>query len=162
MSSGLDSSGSRSSVNGPWGRSLRAVTANAKPRPPRASARRTPSSWFWPPSAYSTASPSADAVVTASATAIWRVALRSALALMRLLDATADEQQGRDPDEQRDQPFRDRADAAQREPARIIGVGQVAHVPDDGVDLMVGERVGPEHRHLARSGADRLGDLQGG
>ena len=56
----LDSSGSRSSVNGPWGRSWRAITTNAKPSPPSANASRTPSSWVSPPSAYSTASPSAD------------------------------------------------------------------------------------------------------
>ena len=50
----------------------------------------------------------------------------------------------------------------EREPARVVGVGQVPHVPDDRIHLVIGERVGTEHRHLPGAGAHRLGDLERG
>src|SRR5689334_19749300 len=65
-----------------------------------------------------------------------------------------------DADDPGDVALGDGTDPAEREAARIGGVLEVAHVADDRVELVVVEHVVVEHRHLSRSDADRLRDLQ--
>src|SRR5262245_46549445 len=74
-------------------------------------------------------------------------------------DPPDDDDDGADADDPDHVPLGDGADPPEREPARVLGVLEVEHVPDDGVQLVLVEHVVVEDRHLPRPRSDRLRDL---
>src|ERR687897_1803788 len=156
------------------------------PMPPRVSASRTPSAWGWPPCQYTTARAMAASMATtndaadASSTRIPRRVSTdspstgrgaSLMAGPRDSGVAAERAAGADPghehqhrghaDQPRHEPLGDRAGAPDRDATGVGRVLQVLDVAAQVVQVPVVDDLGPEHRHLARTDADRRPPLGG-
>ena len=71
-------------------------------------------------------------------------------------------QEQADPQHPDEEPLRDRTEPAQRDPAAVVRVTEVGHVPDEPVELAGRHGLGAEDRHLARPDAHGRCDLRRG